>query len=167
MPDYRVLSLWAPWSHGVACLLKTIETRGWKTPYRGRLLVHAAQKWTPAQRVAQRSLLDVAHASIGDDNRHVRAFAEPPALGAIVAACDLVDCRPTDVALLPGFDWVEALSPLDLAFGDFSPGRFGWFLEGVRALPEPIPCTGNQSLWRPSAYLVEQVEAALAAGVAR
>lgn len=30
--------------------------------------------------------------------------------------------------------------------GDFRPGRFGWLLDNVRRLPEPVPCTGFQGL---------------------
>ena len=32
-------------------------------------------------------------------------------------------------------------------FGDFSPGRYGWVLEDVRALGEPIPARGMLGLW--------------------
>jgi hypothetical protein len=31
--------------------------------------------------------------------------------------------------------------------GDFSPGRFGWVLENVRALDTPIPYRGAQGLF--------------------
>ena len=32
--------------------------------------------------------------------------------------------------------------------GDFSPGRWRWFLDDVEALPEPVPDVGQQSFWR-------------------
>ena len=33
-------------------------------------------------------------------------------------------------------------------WGDFSSGRWLWFLNDMEALPEPIPAVGRQSLWR-------------------
>ena len=35
----------------------------------------------------------------------------------------------------------------DLAFGDYSPSRYAFKLEQIRALPEPIPFRGSQGLW--------------------
>lgn len=34
-----------------------------------------------------------------------------------------------------------------IPFGDFTPGRFGWVLEDIELLPEPIPARGFQRLW--------------------
>lgn len=34
-----------------------------------------------------------------------------------------------------------------IPFGDFTPGRFGWILEDITPLPEPIPVKGFQRLW--------------------
>jgi hypothetical protein len=31
--------------------------------------------------------------------------------------------------------------------GDFGLGRFGWILEDVRAMPDPIPAVGRRGLW--------------------
>ena len=38
-------------------------------------------------------------------------------------------------------------TPID-PWGDFSPGRWLWFLTDVKALPEPVPAVGRQSFWR-------------------
>lgn len=40
----RALSLWQPWASLIALGVKTIETRGWSTKYRGPLLIHAAKR---------------------------------------------------------------------------------------------------------------------------
>lgn len=37
------LSLWQPWASLIALKVKTIETRGWSTNYRGTLAIHAAK----------------------------------------------------------------------------------------------------------------------------
>ena len=33
-------------------------------------------------------------------------------------------------------------------WGDFSTGRWLWFLNDVEALPEPVPAVGRQFFWR-------------------
>ena len=38
-------------------------------------------------------------------------------------------------------------TPID-PWGDFSSGRWLWFLDDVEALPEPVPAIGRQSFWR-------------------
>ena len=38
-------------------------------------------------------------------------------------------------------------TPID-PWGDFSPGRWLWFLNDVEVLPEPIPAVGRQAFWR-------------------
>ena len=35
-----------------------------------------------------------------------------------------------------------------LAFGDYSPGRWGWMLRDVRPLAVPVPARGQQGLWQ-------------------
>ena len=38
-------------------------------------------------------------------------------------------------------------TPID-PWGDFSSGRWLWFLNDVQGLQEPVPAVGRQSLWR-------------------
>jgi hypothetical protein len=77
--------------------------------------------------------------------------------GAVIAVCELYDCRPTATEAVPGKrGWSgyvgEKLTYWDLtdqerAFGDYTPGRFAWLLSNVRALPTPIPARGALGLW--------------------
>jgi hypothetical protein len=75
-------------------------------------------------------------------------------LGCVIATCELV-----------GVDqfgpWVDERKPMiwasgrhyyeltdqERAFGDFSIGRYGWFLANGKMLPEPIPAKGALGLW--------------------
>ena len=45
----KCLSLWQPWASLVVIGAKRFETRSWPTNYRGPLLIHAAQRWSPSQ----------------------------------------------------------------------------------------------------------------------
>jgi len=157
--EMRALTLWQPWASLLvmgADRPKTMETRPWKTEYRGRLLIHAAKKeprWvrdTFFERSPLRDVLrrHIANAAVG--------FMELPALwaelprGEVVGGVRLVECVPTDdPALDVTFD--------DELLGDYSPGRWAWITRKPYRLPEPIPARGRQGLWTPSADLVAEV----------
>lgn len=57
-----------------------------------------------------------------------------------VALVDLVDVIPTTEAALTQITMQEEL------FGDYSPGRWAWKLENIRAI-KPLPAQGRQRLW--------------------
>lgn len=97
-------------------------------------------------------------------------------LGAVVATCKLADClpmvdprppnEPADLApalwIVPGVPLrrvdcrlnPHGYHPITITnvedqrpYGDFALGRWAWFLENVKALPEPAPARGHQGLW--------------------
>jgi activating signal cointegrator 1 len=155
----KALSLWQPWAQGIVLGLKSIETRSWFTSYRGPLLIHAAKRWTEEEAAAQAFLAEKALSLLGYD--HAAAIAmgiegRPP-LGAVVALAELDDCFNTEPMVRHG-----VVDELELAFGDFRPGRYGWCLGDVRPLPEPIPWPGKQGLWDAPRDLQALVKAALA-----
>lgn len=126
----KVITLWQPWASLIALGEKPYETRSWPTSYRGKIAIHAAKKWDdeiieyfysrPVQQVMFKyRLLD---------------FDLP--LGAIICVGDLTDCIPT--SLVP---------KNEQHFGDFTPGRFAWRIEHVKALLNPIEIRGKQGLW--------------------
>jgi hypothetical protein len=122
----KALSLWQPWASAIALGHKRIETRHWSTSYRGLLAIHAAKRWTR-------------------EEREFAAFLpiELPdvlPLGAIVATANLVDIRRTE-------DLLPSISTTEEIFGNYGPGRFGWILEDIRPLREPVPYPGRQGLF--------------------
>lgn len=82
-------------------------------------------------------------------------------LGAVVAACRLVDVKRTEEVR-------DKLDEAERAFGDYGNGRFAWILADVVRLPKPIPCRGALGLPELSLVLstdrVKEVEAFLAQG---
>jgi hypothetical protein len=76
------------------------------------------------------------------------------AFGKIVAVAELSDCVP-----------VEELSPdpVERAFGDYTPGRFGWRLASIVRLHVPVPARGLQGLWPIDSETMNVLEQALAA----
>ncbi|MGC5796463.1 ASCH domain-containing protein [Sphingomonas sp. NFX23] len=126
----RCISLWQPWASAVALGLKRIETRHWSTNYTGKLAIHAAKRWT------------------GDERETAAMFAglydlrlAAPPLGAIVATARLVRCDRSEDILRRGIGEMEE------AFGNYGPGRFGWILDDIVMLDEPVPFRGMQGLF--------------------
>lgn len=122
----RAISLWQPWASAIAIKLKCIETRHWRTDYRGPLAIHAAKRWTLDERDTAAMFADAY------DER-----LRTPPLGAIVAVCRLVDCRRSE-------ELVDEISVTEEDFGNYGPKRFGWLLADIEALPEPVPFKGGQ-----------------------
>lgn len=133
----KALTLHQPWASLMAWGVKTIETRGWATAYRGPLAIHAAKTIPP---YARRAVLDrpTIIGVLQGRNIDPANLAGLP-LGAVVAIVNLVDCKPIeDLGWLPYFEYI---------YGNFAPGRFGWITRNVRALDPPIPARGHQGLW--------------------
>lgn len=144
----KALTLTQPWATLVAIGAKKIETRGWRTAYRGPLAIHAAKGFPgEARYVAQfkepfKSIL-AAHFDVGGNLP----------TGCVIATCALVDC----VLILSSFDGANVdgeawpLTDQEEAFGDYTPGRYAWLLADMAPLPEPVPARGSLGLWEWSA----------------
>lgn len=162
---WKVLTLTQPWAILVALGAKKIETRSWRTSYRGPLAIHAAQGLGPVGgRRGLRALVgsEPFYTALVDTVQHtpqkslIDAIVDSLPLGAIVATCRLIDCVSTDTTFLGWKRWQYPgtehsirweMTEQERAFGDYSVGRYAWLLADVQALPEPIPCKGALGLW--------------------
>lgn len=152
----KAITLTQPWATLVAIGAKQIETRGWRTSYRGRLAIHAGKGLGPVG--GGLGLMEQCRREPFRKTLLAAGILGTPALprGAIVATCDLVDCREivenqTQVDnYWRAFEGMRAMLPPEepeRSFGDYSAGRYAWILTNVRALPTPIPYKGALSLW--------------------
>ena len=123
------LTLYQPWATLIILQEKRIETRSWYTKYRGVLAIHAGST-SPVFDL--RPFMPVL--------KRARLTADDLPLGKIIGFCDLVDVRP--VQNIPR----SMLTKQERAFGNYSPGRYGWILENARQI-KPIPARGMQRLW--------------------
>ncbi|MBD2019381.1 ASCH domain-containing protein [Leptolyngbya sp. FACHB-36] len=87
--EIRILSLWQPWASFIAWRLKQYETRSWYTAYRGLIAIHAAKRQVDAEGL---HLIDQVFQLSGSHQRGICEVKSYP-LGAIVAVCELTDCR--------------------------------------------------------------------------
>jgi hypothetical protein len=179
----KALTLTQPWATLVAVGAKKIETRSWRTDYRGPIAIHAGKGLGPVRGIAGlrelcgrepfRSVLDAHWADIrlisgwfGELGQITREPERCLPAGSIVAVATLVSCEPTDGAdARHGGGWhlvgnVEGrwyLTDQERAFGDYSPGRYAWLLADVRRLPVPIPARGALGLWTVPAEIEAQI----------
>ena len=159
----RAISLWQPWATLVAIGAKQVETRHWSAPksVRGEMAIHAAKKWSRdlaamcMEEPFRSTLLPLARAAwpdlhgdaaVGFEKTldfYLRRYAGTPRglpLGGYVARTLLNGCYRAE-------DMVPLISSTEAAFGDFSPGRFGWDLGPTIALPSIVRAKGRQGFW--------------------
>lgn len=146
----KVLTLTQPWASLIG-RGKSIETRSWRTPYRGRLAIHAAKGFPKDAREFTRTAR--VHDALQEDfpNRE-----DDFTLGAIVAVVTLSDCRVMqDSEDDPFFDAYHefdigiggTLTEQERAFGCYEVGRFAWIFTDIKLLSKPIPARGALGLW--------------------
>lgn len=96
----RALTIHQPWASLVALGVKTIETRSWRTSYRGPLAIHAGQRSPSTERSVKvgdwcmfygRRRWEIEHFAAGE---HGAPSSLQPPFGAVVATATLVDCVP-------------------------------------------------------------------------
>lgn len=152
------LSLWQPYASLIAIGAKPFETRSWAPPPHmigQRIAIHASQK------LIRETLIGVdlvtsdrmGRALFGD---RLATFDSLP-FGAVVCTAVLAGAyacgamRLADGGRTPLLTSVNR-SPLrdyltpDL-FGDYSPGRWAWWLRDVEPVDPPVKVKGHQKFW--------------------
>jgi hypothetical protein len=148
----------------LALLAKRVETRGWSTKYRGPLAIHAPKRCRISELISYAcswswcGALAATGLRMGGDQK----LDEILPFGAVIAVAELVDVRSTESFTVgeietprqPQLDAGHLYQWTERQMGDFGPGRFGWILENVRALPAPMPFNGHQGFFEvPDALL--------------
>lgn len=124
----KTLSITEPYATLIRDLDKHIETRSWKTNYRGELLIHASSTKIPKEYKADASLMSI----VGNRPLH---------FGQIVAKCKLVDCVKMDR------EFVRSVADKERAVGFYSPGRYAWILDDIVVINDPAIVKGKLGLW--------------------
>jgi hypothetical protein len=149
------LTLIQPWAWAIAVAGKRLENRSWRPPRKlwgQRIAIHAGLKFDEDSALA---LLAMGH-------------TVPPGvgLGAIVATARVLGVvhREADGGMAVESCCEEpptwAISKKSL---EWFAGPFGWILDDVRVLREPVHCKGKQGLWTVPAEVKRQVLAQEAA----
>ncbi|RCX22873.1 ASCH domain-containing protein [Fontibacillus phaseoli] len=143
----KTITIHQPWATLIALGEKKFETRSWATNYRGELAIHAGKKID--KKICQTEPFRTILAMYG---YHVDNLPT----GTIVAICRLEACysvlrTPNEKALLENGTLNTLhrypIEKQEMAFGDYTDGRFAWELGDVRRLPNPVPAKGRQGFW--------------------
>ena len=142
----KFITLTQPWATLVALGVKRIETRSWRTPYRGLLGIHAAKSYPDwAREFARRD--PQCRAALEAAGEHWDTLT----LGEIVAVTELRNCIRTE-------ELVVTLSEGERAFGNYEPGRWAWVLGETVAIEGHTPHRGSLGLWETDPYIAELFE---------
>lgn len=121
----RAITLIRPWPYAVMFLGKRVENRSWAPPKSligQRIAIHAGKKYS----------LEDANWIYHTFNVRIPAQEEQPT-GIVATAVLSAVVTDKDKPWTEHHRWYF--------------GSYGWVLDDVRVLPEPIPCRGMQGLW--------------------
>lgn len=135
----KVISILQPWASLVVLGHKKIETRSWNTKYRGELLIHASVGKKYKSIPADDHFYKYYHLLFAKNK--MQPIEHLP-YGAIIGKVNLVDTYHTGSIGLQSI-----LNNQELAFGDYSPNRFGWLLSDPVMFDKPIPAKGQLGIW--------------------
>lgn len=119
----KVLSIKEPYASLIMMNIKKIETRSFKTKYRGELYIHASL-------------------SKSNQNSELNKLVSPM-YGEIICKCSLVDC------VLMTDEFIENLkkeNPMEYKCGNYEVGRYAWILEDIKII-KPIKAKGKLGIW--------------------
>jgi hypothetical protein len=141
----KVISIPQPWATLIVMGKKKIETRSWNTKYRGHLMIHASASKKAAQQFCE---VPGTEPFIN----FIRHWTDLP-FGAIIGQVNLIDTFP----IRDNHSNLQGISPVgggfwefterETAFGDYSPGRYGWLLSNPVQFGKPVPVRGKLRLW--------------------
>lgn len=126
----KVISIIEPWASLIKEKVKYIETRSWKTNYRGKIYIHASLKKVPKKDERINNLISLL------ENKSFK-------YGHIIAEATLVDCIYMDE------EFISKIKNNNKEYicGEYSIGRYAWVLKDIKELNEPIPAKGNLGIW--------------------
>ena len=130
----KIITLHQPWASFIKEGFKTYETRSWATKYRGPLLIHAGKKkFKKSQYDSVMESYSEFFSVMGIDDLNELPY------GKILCITNLTEVVKTEVAY-------GHISMSNIKLGDWSPNRYGWKLDDVCPLIDPIQHSGQQGI---------------------
>lgn len=140
----KAITIKQPWATLIALGEKQFETRSWQTKHRGPIAIHAGKSID--KDACEDSWIKGVLAEHG-----VTSWKQLPT-GVVLATVNLEECFKVGETLghasvLRAGELLKTINGLEVAFGDYTEGRFAWELTNLQVLPEPVPAKGQLSLW--------------------
>lgn len=126
----KVLTIREPFATLIMKKIKYIETRSWKTNYRGEIYIHAGVAKL-SKDLSKRTELNKLYSK--DELNQ----------GYIICKCKLSDCVYIDETFVND---VKKASMNNYYAGDYTIGRYAWILTDVEVI-DKIPAKGQLGIW--------------------
>ena len=125
----KVLSIKEPYATLIANGDKLIETRSWKTNYRGELYIHASSAKITKNYLTNQYVIDIS--------KNLKMN-----YGNIICKTKLVDCIYMDQ------DFIDSIKKKQKEYylGQYELGRYAWVLADVELI-KSIPAKGKLNIW--------------------
>ena len=127
----KVLSIKEPFATLIKNKKKYIETRSWKTNYRGELYIHAS---ISKIRKDVKDRVELMNLVSGYEMGY----------GNILCKCELVDCIYMTEEYI---DYIKNNEYEQYICGYYEVGRYAWILKDIEPLDEIIPAKGKLGIW--------------------
>lgn len=127
----KVLSLTEPFATLIKEKKKLVETRSWKTNYRGELYIHASMTKPSKTDMEDEELMSLI------ENKELN-------FGYIICKCTLVDCVYMTEEYINN---MKENNYQEYICGEYSVGRYAWILENIELLDKPILTKGHLGVW--------------------
>lgn len=141
----KAISLLQPWASLVVLGHKKIETRSWNTKYRGKIFIHAS---------ASKKGLKMIDSEMWDLFNRLCFNVDTLPYGAIIGDAYLRWTQHSEILKERLSERSNILiehilhsGKQELAFGDYSPGRWCWMLDDADQLSKHIPAKGSLGIW--------------------
>lgn len=128
----KVLSVREPFASLIMEKTKTIETRSWKTNYRGELYIHSCLSYSKSQ----------------NEKEALKLLKNDIQFGKILCKCNLIDCIYMDEQYIKKTKFKD---PINYKCGRYEVGRYAWVLDNIEPLKNPISIKGRLGIWNYSA----------------
>lgn len=122
----KVISIKEPFATLIKENIKNIETRSWKTNYRGEIYIHASKI---SDKTRTQELSDLTK-NLKMNN------------GNIIAKATLVDCKYMDQKFIKEIKQNKT----EYLCGDYKEGRYAWILKDIKKI-KPIKAKGKLNIW--------------------
>lgn len=126
----KTISIQEPYASFIKEGYKKIETRSWKTNYRGEILIHASISKKFLKSIKDKEVLNIM------DKINLN-------YGKIVCKANLVDC----IEMTQEFIEDIQNNHQEYILGIYKEGRYAWILDNVLPLNNPIEIKGKLGLW--------------------
>ena len=127
----KVLTIQEPYATFIMQGLKKIETRSWKTNYRGEIYIHAGKSKQFLKTIDNEQILSL----VKQNNMNY---------GKIICKAELVDC------IYMTAEFIKHLKtnyPKEYKLGIYEVGRYAWILQNIQQLNIKITAKGKLNIW--------------------